>query len=140
MLETNSHNRHEKSQQLMELALLFFQRELYRQSVLLADEALKTMLQAVYIKINGTLPSSQLSVGDLIQHVRSYVKLDLDSELFLINVHLFFCSEYDRSAYLPVMEVVSKVLVKADAILYRMSLMTAEEREGGYRFVFQQGI
>ncbi|WP_339368862.1 hypothetical protein [Paenibacillus elgii] len=122
---------------MMELALLFFQRGLYWQSVLLADEALKTMLQAVYIKTNETLPPPQLSVESLIQHVRSYVKLDLDSELFLINVHLFFCSEYDRSAYLPTMESVSKVLVKAEAILYRMSLMTAEECEGGYRFVFQ---
>ncbi|MCP1307988.1 hypothetical protein [Paenibacillus tyrfis] len=121
----------------MELALLFFQRHLYGQSVLLADEALKTMLQAVYIKINETLPPPQLSVESLIQHVRSYVKLDLDSELFLINVHLFFCSEYDRSAYLPAMESVSKVLIKVDTILYRMSLMTAGECEGGYCSVFQ---
>ncbi len=126
---------HENSQRHMEMAVLFLHHRMHEECFSFIGMAVEAMLRAFYIKINGQLVHAQPSYEILIQTLRSYGEVELDTELFLIGV-LFLSRNYDSLiSDPPTAEHIRKIIIKTDRILHHLSTKVVDGAESLYRYV-----
>ncbi|MGN7494086.1 hypothetical protein ACTHPF_23245 [Paenibacillus sp. SAF-054] len=86
----------------IDLAHLLMEEGLCKASLIVAHMAVKAKLKQVYLQSQGELPPEQLCLDELINRMRSFAEIDLDTELFLNTLQ--FIAETENAAFLPRIE------------------------------------
>lgn len=124
----------EQSRRYISQAFIFLDYDMHKECVTLAGMSVKSMLKALYFKVNGNHLPFQHSYEYIIRNLQSCGELDLNAELFLNNL-LLFVHDASLISNPPEEKHVRKLLMKTESMLQSLSAKVVDRDESSYRYV-----
>ncbi|MEC0241862.1 hypothetical protein P4H66_18760 [Paenibacillus dokdonensis] len=116
-LYSKARNWNDLSQSHMNLAHLLMEEGLCRASLIVGHMAVKAKLKQVYLQSEGMLPLEDICYDELINTIRDFAEINLETELFLNTLQ--YIAETENATFLPRIDEghLEKMLERIEGIL-----------------------